>query len=356
MYKKRSTNNRKYKRTKKMPNLGRMASQGVELVAETVGTITDTQCVYVGHASFASQHLVRSMYYAMAKAVLIQAGHVFNDWDEQCCPLIIPAGSFIQTGYRAYPTDPVNTAVGSVASGDTWRMFADKVWVANFNLFNANSMYSKSQYEFIQFNDASTLQVTTTRFNDVTFSVYSKDSLKVQNRSKPTTTDDDALDVDSIPLSGKLYFTKGNHFKHKSVLSNENFGAERFRNIIAVAAAGDKFVQEPPQSYAFDKTRSVNVTLSPGEIKTNVLIYNKDLRLTDLVTLMTQLYGGNASALDDVTKIDEYGTAAMFGLEKVIGTGSDTLGVEVKYEVQQHLYVAFKNRMSKYTSYLIENF
>lgn len=332
-----------------------LANAGVEFNTETIGVRTDNNAVYIGHASFAPQKFTQYALYAMAKMIINYAGIQFNNWD---LPIGdgIPIGGIIAMGYRPTMTSAQTDFSVSVAAADTYRLLAEKFWNAFYGQVNTGALSEKSVVEYLLINKdpvSGQQNVSKLEMNHVVIDLYSKDSLKVQNRTVAVSGDTEATDVDNVPLSGKLYFSGGNYFESKNELANDEFVANRITNVISIPANTKVYLREPPQAYYFKNTISKPVRLNPGQIKTNVLTLKKSFTLPKFIEWCKLFWFNQSTQSDDLNRM-KTGQVCMFGLEKVIGTGSDTQPINVKYEVDQHMWINCRALEVKYTTQIVE--
>jgi len=332
-----------------------LANAGVEFNTENIGIITDNNAVYVGHGSFAPQKLTQYVCYALVKMIINYAGVQFNNWD---LPIgdAIPINGIIAMGFR-----PTMIAAGTdfsvaVAAADTYRLLAEKFWNAFYGQVNTGLLSEKSVVEYLLINKdpvAGQQNVEKLEMNHVVIDFFSKDSLKLQNRSVALAGDLESTDVDNVPLSGKLYFSGGNYFESKNELAGEAFVANRITNLFALGAGASTYLREPPQPYYFKNTIAKPVRFNPGQIKTNVLRLKKSFTLPKFIEWCKLFWFNQAAQSDDYNRL-KTGQVCMFGLEKVIGTGSDTQPINVKYEVDQHLWINVRVLEMKYTTQIVE--
>jgi len=331
-----------------------IAKGGVEYCTEVVGEVTDSNAIYIGHGAFSPQNVFKYFVYSMVKMILNHGGVAFNNWDTPIGQ-DLPVGAVIGFGYRpTQVTTPVDINE-AVVSGDSYNSFANRFWIKFYGIIDNGSLSEKSVPEYIILNKGSGAQHDTTKIpvNAVVVDVLSKDSIKIQNRTIAVEGDQESTDVDNVPLTGKIYYSNGNYFEPKNELADENFVCGRLSNVLSVAAGTDKYVQEPPQAYYFKSTKAMKIRINPGDIKTNSITFKKSYSLGRFIAVLKSFWY-NASGQSDADNRHKEGRCVMFGLEKVIGTGSDTQGVKVKYEVQQHLWINIRANEVNFTCQIVE--
>lgn len=165
--------------------------------------------------------------------------------------------------------------------------------------------------------------------------LFAKSSLKIQNRTINVAGNDEADDVDNVPLYGKSYYGNGNYvqygeanaFIYPDNLANEN---RVTRTFTVNTSPAEPFLK----SQLSNCTRYGKAHLDPGQIKTSVLYFSKTLLVNTLFAEMTRsngTYGSNASLGCPI----QYGKYQMFHLEKMIQSiiTSETNSIKVAYEV-----------------------
>lgn len=201
-----------------------------------------------------------------------------------------------------------------------------------------------------------------------------KSSLKVQNRTvNAVGDDDDADDVDNVPLVGKIFKVKGNNVVNRSnrrilrgigagnVINNDIILFDGIpRQYPTLAAAGDAIHTQPLiANSTFNKpaepmkstdivncVKFSNINLQPGAIKTSVVTQSFKLPLSFVLEL---LCGDGASAPTLQKYNPKLGYTAVMHLEKAIG--SFTSSVSIAAEVQYDIWCAITSKKeSKYTN------
>lgn len=329
-----------------------LAEGGVEFQTETVGTVSDDDAVYIGHGSFAPQRLTQYLCYSLVKMILNRAGIVFSNWGQNAVQSNMQLNSTIAFVWRDTETDITNSFTVTCALLDTFTDIAERFWLAFYLEIDDGTISEKSVLLNIQFDQGNARDITKVNLNNITFDIFSKDSLKIQNRSVPTAVDDEVTNVDNIPLSGKMYMGVGNSFEAKNELANEDFVCNRITNVLQVEANTDVYLREPPQPYYFKNAKAVPVRLNPGEIKAHTIVYKKKMTLRKFITWAKGFWHNNSLQSDDLNRHDE-GQVVMFGLEKVIGTGADGLGILIKYEVDQHLWIKCIVKENNFTTQIV---
>lgn len=202
-----------------------------------------------------------------------------------------------------------------------------------------------------------------------------KSSLKVQNRTVNVTGNDEADDVDNVPLQGYLYKCKGNNIFNKSnrrVL--KGVGLDSFyrsndiilfdgiaRTAPTTFVNSGEFVQVNPSNSVFNKpsepakpyelyncVKSGKLRVNPGAIQTSVLNQHYKFSFHYMITLLcTGALIGNALRYEK-----NKGYTQVMHLEKVIGSVNSSVAIAA--EVNFDIWTAVTSRGdNKFTSPVI---
>lgn len=355
------------KRGKRMSTRLGLQSYGVHATSELRWTTkTDTadkyESIQVGHNSMPTRPVLINCCRAIVK-------HLFrkkriNSFTDVITidPYNFSVGDVITISYFAdYTSNVVSSFDISFAAGQTFENIA----VAMFSLLTSsiggvvmkNLRFLHIQYKPLggSWNEPIMLDLTGAEFE-----VSVKSSLKVQNRTINSVGNDEADDVDNVPLTGYLYHMKGNNMwnrSHKAGLKAVGSGATASNDVvlfsaytkstgIAAISADGEYVQinndnstfnkqsEPPKPYdIFNCTKSSKLRINPGGIKTSVLTQKYKLDFTYLLKLLLD----DPNASPDLTQCynSRKGFCRVMHLEKVIGSDltSVALGVENQFDI-----------------------
>jgi len=191
-----------------------------------------------------------------------------------------------------------------------------------------------------------TVQKVDLQDGKITF--YSKSALKVQNRSVALAADNEADDVNNVPIYGKLYHGIGNGALQRSIDNIKFVNGPALANNVAVA--GDAFANfsEPPDASEFTHvTKFMKAYFNPGQIKTSVLSFKTNINVSLFFNTMIQYYTGNST--EQYLKI---GIFRMFGLERVIAklAGEDTPAMKIAYEIDFKIWGTLRPHKQTYTT------
>lgn len=180
---------------------------------------------------------------------------------------------------------------------------------------------------------------------------FSKSDLKVQNASNAVgadTNNDNALDVNNVPLQGKLYFGKG---CVAQIRNPRNTATATLRNYLGVEPNngimfyyGDTDIdyaygqmREPPHPSQFINVKGAsNILLQPGSIKRNTLFSKYVMYLNSFHNAL-RFWSSTQDAWyqGHKTKIGKF---AFVGLEKLLTSSNDKIKVRAEIELKHGAY------------------
>lgn len=312
------------------------ATRGATSTIETTGSVTDTDCVYVGHSSLVGLESISIVAYAvMRKAYKIAIG-----WDCANVNDDIPFKAGASDGHKWIVTYADNLVTGtttaaqfSIGVNTTLKTVADTVLSPIFREFSvSDSNWSNRRLLSLVFEDTDNFHSKCElNFESMHVDFFSKSELKIQNRTQ-NGSDNEADDVNNVPLVGRSYRMTGptprcrdKNLQYINWVSAEN-GMTLYR---ASKYSGPKYVgwKEPPPSTAFVNCKqSAVVRLEPGQIKSDWLSTKVKLPLDKFLRRLHML---NANPGGPTTGLG-IGNHGMIALERLIGV--DNTKVNVVYE------------------------
>jgi len=301
----------------------RISRNGVYGTVESYDSISAVDCAYVGHSTAAVNQMKLYMFLALVKRVVVAHQGPVDDFDK----LMIfdhgyALGDIFNIQYR--PDNEIATAGTSYTYTIGALSTLSAVALAirdHFNTLTTNEW----TLEEIVFAPASLGSYSKVRLNlknaSVTFDI--KSTLKMQNRSVDTLTDNEAQDVNNVPLNGKSYEGSGNGTQYtKSNDGSQGLWCDPVFGLIASSGGGSQ--REPPMGHLFKGvSRAGKVRFEPGALQTSTLTMYKTYKLS---TLVKQLWVNTKSK-----SIISLGLFRFYGLEKMIG-GQSVQPIEVVFE------------------------
>lgn len=320
--------------------LVKYAVKGTNLTTEGYGVINAVDCMWLGHATCASNQVLRQAIKTIFQYFIRLDGINPQDSDQ----LVMSPGDNIIVEYQVDAGAPLATDVYVVpVGGTTMNLFA--TWF----LENTRPWYNNPQVLFSAMYTSSTTSNSQIRIrlNDIKCYLHVKSALKIQNRSFLTTGNIEADDIDNIPIYGKSYDGKGNTLRPKKHYANQTIGtpiiltADHKYGVIANAAIdAANHMKEPPQGRDFINVKKQGKAhLEPGQIKTSVLSDTFSM----LFNTLWYSCQPDFNALARVARFRYVGSFRVFALEKMIET--TTAGtLSAAYEVNNEISCTVKQK------------
>lgn len=352
------------KGTKKLQTLDQFAKSGAVYALEQGGVIEDSaapfaQSVIIGHASY-TQYVLRAIVaYAMSKMV---AKVLLVDFEAFSEPIMEPGTEMlIKIVYRQSTYGAMNTY--SIAP-TSWETLARGIY--DWFKQQGDSLEPLSMECLTRTGSTGAYQK---RFNlnlsKCKIDLYAKSALKIQNRTVNLTANNDEEDVDNVPLYGKSYNGNGNfacfNFNQGTlqvIAPNtvtavpgpfETVASYKYPVITLKNTAGSTLA-EPPGKAQFARVNAVGKAhLDPGQIKTDVLIYRKQVTLRHFIQKML-----NYLPNDDVSVSG--GKFRFFIFEKMIQAQSTDAQkcIRIAYEQDLKLAASATAPRSVATNYVVD--
>jgi len=308
--------------------LSRFQNQGVVYHREHGHVVTDStnNVVYIGHSTCPKRTLMRVCFASLVKTLCKKAGIKIKNWDE---PILknanIPAR--IALSYKVQDGDQVLIHEFALTVTKTLQeLQIDMVnWIDGFNAVTFPQIFLRmAYYHDVGVIGSSRLISYDIDLTSTTFEVHSTSHLKVQNRTINSTGNDQADDVDNVPLYGRIFEMNfnGTTFRDYNqpstsgqspqLRTDADFGSLTSA-VTTQMALGSSLYNEValPNQFAGIKSHG-KVHMDPGDIKTSRLQFTKTIGLNKLVSLYKMKLGSTG-------KVEFYfGNTRIIGVEKMI--------------------------------------
>lgn len=347
------TKSRKFWKKKSVKRKYKKAFRGVMFAYERNTSIFDDKCVYLAHHTAPYMNIVKGIAYVLFKKMLQAMDIEFDAWTTSSL-LTLPAGTLIELVYKpAFNAVDTPVSYTLIAADSTFGQIAEKIWDVIFRQgllaaavggFDAPATLVKMN--IVRNNGG----ISSMNLRDATVNCILKSALKMQNRSLNTTGDNEADDINNVPLTGRSYEGSGNGLKAR----DNNLILPPCDNIFGwttVAAGTEVVLQEPPQPYHFQYAyKSGAVRINPGIIKTSVLNDKLYMSLDRYLALCRGMYRNDNGSF--TLAYNMLGKTRYFALERSISRLSGELqpGITVAAEVDSKLWIDVNVKRSKYTA------
>lgn len=357
----------KLSRSGLIDSFARYNVNGVVMVDETTGSVTDPDCIYIMNEAINSRDLIWMICKAMVRKLFEKAGiritgakdPVIDISGGQSTPNFTVrlvtvnkfTGAWVNTDYTLIATSTFEDVAG------WFRNNFEQYCSGHGELSNSN-MDELHKFILLKGTAANLATNHDSRsellFNETFIDIYGLSELKFQNRTKATGGGVDAEDINNNPLVGKSYLFRGVP-KPKAnawVVGGTNsalFAFERMQYNRGLVTFGgnsggfDPQMREPPSPSMFwNCVKAGKVRVEPGEIKKFV---SKDFRsgnvLKILKNIRLQLDAGGGWSTYSIFKVQ------MIALEDVINANAAE-NISVQYECQRQLGVKCWSKQKKF--------
>lgn len=337
----------------------RKALAGVQFNYEQVNQVTDNRCVYIGHYSMPPLTIAKYSVYALVKAIMNHADIQFSSFDEAFLGSLA-AGDIVGIEYRLSPLLAPTAVSYTIAAGETtYRNVADGLWTVMYNTFlvppSGPVGYGSQSTLLKAYLNRAGQNREAIILSDASIGLICKSSLKMQNRSINTVDDDEASDVNNVPLVGKSYQFKGNIMVPRdTTLSNAVTGAmnppDNQTGIIRYGAGSSDVIAEPPEAYFYaNKPKVVKLRFQPGVIKTSTINDNITMNLSNFWRYLNGLFRIGPPQ-DRV--FCSLGKSRLFALERSIGRLAAEVepGIVLTTEVDNKFWINIYIGSGKWTA------
>lgn len=342
--------NRRARRTRrgKIRNAVKTNAAGVSYQTESVGQTTGDKCVYVGHSTALPSELLQLLCMVCMKKVMAESAITWSSW-LQPRAVYINNGDVFQFVYK--PTlvannTSLNTSITVAAAQVTFADVALHLKSTVEASFNAGLLLDSlllTEFQYIPTGG----KLTKIDLQDVMVKYWFKSDMKLQNRSVANPGDDE-IDVNNVPVFGKLYHGTGNGMLQRNVTNVKFLNGPAATNPISVdASALPDFAEPPDPSELTHVGRYTKFYIQPGNIKTSVLRFKTKINVTNLFIKLLRYYGNNID-----NEWFNLGIFNIYGTERVIAKlpAEATPAITITYQVDLKCSAVMYPSPQKYTT------
>jgi len=351
LYPRRRARTYRRKGRRRMRRVVKAQSSGSSYQSEHSGTVTADKTLYVAHTTCVPDIMLLTFCMECVKRVLQVHGVTISSWDRDLLGYV-KVGDVFQIIYKVAPNSSptgvlASYSVASVGAGQNFFTIASGLYTvvrANMAAGSFNDAVILVEVQYTPLNG--TVQKVDLQDGKITF--YSKSALKVQNRSVALAADNEADDVNNVPIYGKLYHGIGNGALQRSIDNIKFVNGPALANNVALAGDAYSNFSEPPDASEFTHvTKFMKAYFNPGQIKTSVLSFKTNINVSLFFNTMIQYYTGNST--EQYLKI---GLFRMFSLERVIAklAGEDTPAMKIAYEIDFKIWGTLRPHKQTYTT------
>ncbi|ALE29796.1 coat protein [Lake Sarah-associated circular virus-45] len=336
-----------FKKPKKLLKPSMFATKGFVHTCEINGTVSDPDCVYIGHSTFSGIMTLELLCQVLLRKLFAKAGIVLRDINEPLRGYVANTSSMwridlIRHNKETNVYDVAATfTTPSATNTNIYQIVGDRRASSNGlfpglyntlydaavgangsdnrNVWQPSSLVLYQEEEnitqFFQFR-------AEIKFDNETVHCFSKSDLKVQNRSVSASAGTTSDAVDANPLMGKLYHFKGGCPRSRIVNAALVESVPDLSGVITARAAslvsaGAQAMSEPPRGNAWwNCSGTSGVKLQPGHIKYDSVYYQNAMPILKFLTAMNMASGPTGK------QIHLFGKSSLLALEDVINVNA----------------------------------
>lgn len=316
---------------------------GFAFVHQSGGTVNDQKAVHIAFNNCPARLFFRAMIFVMGRQLFRKAGIDVTD-DAAGIPNA-GANLVFSMFWRQSPAASQVTSTRAGVANQRYFEFFDSIvnlLEGLVSLYTPNSVVDILQ---LQMPDGSIHQMYA---RDIVLDCIAKSALKMQNRSRNTTTDVDSTDIDRCPVNASVIQGRGT-----GPVPRDNFWSTDFYNdgntaLVALAGGTNQLLQTTLNPMTYVGARNYGrFTVNPGDIKTHII--NQTFKVTFIQVLRSYMVN---FFLDPSNMRVPFGQYKIVSFEKVIGNAADTSNtqdVSINYECEYKLWMGWKEPTKNYS-------
>lgn len=335
------------------------ASKGFRHTVEIHGTVSDPDCVYVGHSTFSGIQTLELLSQVLLRKLFAKAGVQIRDIHEPIRGYQANTSSMwrivitrvnkedgtvdtsVQHTTPAGADESIYLMVGDQQAGvvgsftGLYNVLYDAALggngadVRNVRIPTSIALYQEEENitQFFQFR--AELKLDNEHVN-----IMTKSELKIQNRSVSASGGTTTESVDANPLMGKLYHFNGGAPRARVPYVNFIESVPDMSGVITTRAAqltatGAQYMSEPPGGKAFWNCKSIaKIGLQPGQIRYDSISFKRKMQIHKFLKAM------NLGSGPSQRQINLFGKSALIALEDVINVNASQ-NIVCSYEVNR---------------------
>lgn len=307
--------------------------KGVTYIYETGGVLDSATQSSLGHCNFAGYRILELVLGGLLHKMLQKLNHSYNSLDQVIGANFLAGDEFIIWGRNTEPAANgviVNLAINPAL---TWKAAIDSMvtlYLSHVNVQNEEGV--SPQFHYMEYRPANNIVLpaihrysrTLINIQDAKVHLYLKSDMKIQNRTVSVAADNEADDVNNVPLVGKTFDGSGTGALLNISASSGAAAADLrllgqyqtglIANMGSVLSTGGEPLQK--KNFKYVKYEG-SLKLAPGEIKTSTLVHEQghslDLILKDLIQF-------DANAVITMNR-NRFGKFRFFQFDRMIDIG-----------------------------------
>jgi len=366
-----------FKRGKRL-RLDPYTQYGFVTTTEITGSVTDADCVYIGHSAMAGAHMLDNILCTLLRTLFQSVGHqVITDRyqtivSQSAAATLGSIGYMLRLEKRNMTSDALTAFEYSLAANDSIGSIIGDAATGSVGLW---ATLRNTFIDYLSGLDANALGITVPtrlmlfmrdsdgagvvnrfigelRIDQMQLHVRVKSELKIQNRTAAASASNDAEDVTNNPIQGLKYsFNSGSPLwaaNGPNVLGRmPDFTGVITQRVSSFFIGADSGTyREPPNPKMWRNcVASAKVRLEPGAIKSDFIKYEVSMPLLKFLDRMGWRRGANTleNGITQPQTVKIVGKSTLLALEDVINVSAATV-INCAYEVNRvtGCYITFK--------------
>lgn len=310
------------------------------------------QVVYAAHSTMPQRQVAAGVVASMLKKLINLAGQTVKNNDQ-----ILVDGQYynseIHLSYKLKDGAVEQTQIFVVTNNvDTLQTVTSAILAWLNSIMQSANLPGQFLYlrYYVQFGTAvnSKLLQAELDLTNVSFEIYSKSALKLQNRTVNSDGNNEADDVDNVPIFGKFfeYKTNGTIYRDYGVPAADGASAITTHpnlGVLAGTLASDvgtgMYLEVPLPSQFVGCYTHGKAHLDPGEIKTSVITEKITISLQKIMFILFARSNGTGGT----GRFEQFwiGKTRLFGFEKMINAVAMSTINEFKLAYEHQLELGF---------------
>lgn len=318
--------------------------EGIITKAEVKGNLKDPDCIYLGYTPFSASDAGLMVLRAIIRKLLKKAIS-FNPVTVET-PIDYSVGGYsgAQLTFRLwrerldgvidnyFTYDSVSTSTILTVSNALEEAFLNEFAqnTADGDAYNQNRLYKITLDEWTSVAGLATAYRKLGELNIANMKVHltAIGTMQVQNRTINDAGDDDAGDVNNVPLVGKMYTFKGalpiTQVPRPELTTLSGLFTMRAGEVVSNNQV-DNWDEPPDKSNFMNCSRVRKVAMNPGDVKKDRVTFTRSMRIRDFMDMVKERrYASRFTA----SRLYKTGDCHMIALEKSLNFG---LPIDVVY-------------------------
>lgn len=331
-------------RLRSIGKISKLMANGVQSSIEQGNVTTSPECLYLGHATCPSVQMKKSLYRSLIKLILMEAGKLNPKWDAN--PVYCGGTDVIRLEY-SLGSENGTTSV-DVVFGGTQEDIANAFYTHFEGITNTQLLFVRISYIPNLAGNPGGIGAFTLSLQNALVEMQCDSQLRMQNRTVTLNVDNEADDVNNLPIKGRVYYGYGSGTRYVAPYQPyiPLFGDNTHGTI--QRSGNTTELQEPPHPKLFESvTKSAFVELQPGEIITCTLRYGKTMLLQTLLLKVYDNYGDSQPNFR--YKLKAMGEFSFYAFEKKIDAVAPASENDIRVAYEHELKVAMAIKPRKMT-------